>query len=96
MNPFNGVRWLEPDPVTGNPVLRIRTGALVRDYEVDWGNGTVRLWRLDEKTFSLVCRTIATRDGWKAWRCDCEDATKRKRDCKHVKSLQAAILARPF
>lgn len=95
MTPQNVCRWLDPDPVTGNPVLRIRTGKLVRDYEVETQPRCIKLWRIDPATYFLVCRTITTYPD--AWHCDCEDARRRDRfNCKHVKAVKAALARRPF
>jgi hypothetical protein len=97
MKTRNVCRWLDDDPVTGNPVLRICTGKLVLEYEVETLPRCIKLWRIDPETFYLVCRTITTYPNYGSWSCDCEDAQRRDRfNCKHVRAVKAALNAKPF
>ena len=84
--PRGTCRWLGADPVTGLPVLSING----RAYEVE-GSGPYRLHSLDPATFLL--RTYAVDPALGI--CTCADAACRKRECKHVRALRAALSRRP-
>lgn len=90
-------RWLEDDPVTDEAWLRItsitKAGPVVHEYQVERvGGREYRLWRLDPKTFHLISHKVYLSQNYPT--CDCEDA--KRRTCKHVMGLRAALDALPF
>jgi hypothetical protein len=88
--PRNVCRWVDHDPVTGNPILLINS----TPYEVETVLGGYRLHHLDERTYRVVTYMIEVL-WFNAWRCDCPDAQHRDPcACKHVKSLKAALKAK--
>lgn len=96
--PANGkVRWLEDDPVTGEPRIRITTSnGTAQEYDVEHRySDKYRMWRLDPNTFSLVSYDVSLRKGLQT--CTCPDAVYRRQGlCKHIRGLQAALDALPF
>lgn len=96
-------RWLDDDPVTGNGWLRITTqtqaGPVVQEYEVEQVKSDLyRLWRLDPRTYELVCYEVKVGRAAALSTCTCPDAMHRRGGygCKHAAGLWAALDALPF
>lgn len=91
------VRWLEDDPVTDERWLRItsqtKAGPVTHEYQVEHLSGpNYRLWRLNPKTFCLISYEVSLSRNYPT--CTCEDA--KRRTCKHVLALRAALDSAPF
>lgn len=88
--PTGTCRWLDVDQFTGNRWLRITTvNGVSADYEVEPVVGGYHLWKWDPEKFTTTLYRVSTRPVWK---CSCPDSQYRERECKHCRSLRAALV----
>lgn len=87
-------RWL-PAAANGNVCLRISTGRVSHDYEVEEVAGGYHLYRIDEKSGEVICYQITVNPRF--WACNCPDSQRRGWvGCKHACALKAAMDGLPF
>lgn len=87
-DPHGVCRWL-PDAPNGNHCLEINGCA----YELEDVPGGTALCHFDRN--GEVVRYVIDRTQ-RQWRCSCPDATYRRRECKHVLAIRAALAALPL